>query len=260
MGIPIEDRKQIFDWTNIMIGADDPDLTPTEQEGQMAAANMYMYAAKLAELHRQQPKTNIVGALIDGVVEGEYLTDSEFQSFFMLLVVAGNETTRTVTSHGMRLLIEYPEQHQKLIDHPELVPDFIEEVLRFHTAVIQFTRTATEDVELGGQLIKAGQRVSMFYHSANRDEAIFENPNSFDITRPQREDVKGLHRAFGFGEHFCLGTHLARLELRVIFEEIIPRLQNPSHTGETVWLRSMLINGIKRMPIEFNAETSLTAS
>ncbi|MAD63070.1 cytochrome P450 [Haliea sp.] len=256
MGIPIEDRKQFFDWTNIMIGADDPDLSTSPEAGFTARMKLHQYGAKLAEFHRRDPQDNIVGSLLDGVVDGEKLTEEQFSSFFLLLVVAGNETTRTVTSHGMRLLMAYPEQHKKLIDEPALIPGFIEEVLRFHTAVTQFTRTATEDIELKGKLIRKGQRVSMFYHSANRDEDVFDHPEMFDVTRPQRENVSRLHRAFGAGEHFCLGTHLARLELRVIFEELIPRLRNPEPCGEIVWLRSTLINGIKRLPIKFTPEPS----
>lgn len=254
MGIPIEDRRQFFEWTNTMIGADDPDLSSGPEDGQLASANIYMYAKKLADIHRENPRDNIVGALLDGVVEGEHLTDDAFQSFFLLLVVAGNETTRTVTSQGMRLLMEHPDELQKLVDKPELIPDFVEEILRFSPAIIQFTRTAMQDIEVGGQQIKQGQRVALFYHSANRDESVFAEPNKFDVTRPQREDVKHQHRAFGIGEHFCLGTHLARLELKVIFEEIIPRLRNPRLNGDVVWLRSTLIHGIKSMPVAFDPE------
>lgn len=253
MGIPIEDRHEFFGWTNIMLGADDPELTISEQDGQMAMLSVFEYGRKLADLHRKQPRNNIVGALLDGIVEGEHLTDDEFCNFFLLLIVAGNETTRTVTTHGMRLLIEHPEQYQQLVDDPSRVPDAIEEILRYNTAVVHFRRTATEDIELAGKTIRKGEKVVLFYQSASADEAHFADPDSFDVTRPGREDVRNHHRAFGIGEHFCLGSHLARLELRCIFDEIIARIRNPRMNGEINWLRSNFINGIKSMPIKFDA-------
>lgn len=253
MGIPIEDRHEFFGWTNIMLGADDPELTVSEQDGQMAMLSVFEYGRKLAELHRREPRNNIVGALLDGIVEGEHLTDDEFCNFFLLLIVAGNETTRTVTSHGMRLLIEHPEEYRKLVEDPSLVPDAIEEILRYNTAVVHFRRTAMEDLELGGKSIRQGQKVVLFYQSASSDESNFADPDHFDITRPHREDVRNQHRAFGIGEHFCLGSHLARLELRCIFDEIVARIRNPRMDGDINWLRSSFINGIKRMPIKFDA-------
>jgi cholest-4-en-3-one 26-monooxygenase len=165
--------------------------------------------------------------------------------------VAGNETTRTVTSHGMRLLME-TGQYRLLQEQPELLEGAIEECLRYNPAVIAFRRTAVEDVDVGGQRIRKGEKVHMFYGAASADEAVFEDGDRFDITRAGREDVRNNHRAFGIGEHFCLGSHLARLELKVIFEEILRRIANPEFDGEIHWLRSNFINGIKRMPIRFD--------
>lgn len=252
MGIPVEDRQEFFGWTNIMLGADDPELTTSEQDGQMAMLSVFEYGRKLAALHRKEPRNNIVGALLDGVVEGEHLTDDEFCNFFLLLVVAGNETTRTVTSQGMRLLIEHPQEYQKLVEDPSLVPEAIEEFLRYNTAVVHFRRTAMADMELGGKQIRKGDKVVLFYQSASADEANFEDPDVFDVTRGRREDVRNQHRAFGIGEHFCLGSHLARLELLCIFEEIVKRWRNPRLNGEINWLRSSFINGIKSMPVKFD--------
>lgn len=252
MGIPLEDRHQFFEWTNTMIGADDPDLAISREEAGAAHFNVFQYGRKLAALHRESPRDNIVGALIDGVVQGEHLTDDEFCSFFLLLVVAGNETTRTVTTHGMRLLLEQPEQYRKLQADPGLVPHAVEEFLRYHSAVIQFRRTAMRDVELGGVTIRKGDKVVMFYHSANRDEDVFPDAAVFDVERDRRDDIRREHRAFGFGEHFCLGSHLARLELRVIFDEIVRRIHNPRLAGEIRYLRSNLISGIKSLPITFD--------
>lgn len=254
MGIPIEDRNDFFEWTNTMIGGDDPELSLSPEDGQNASAMVYLYGSKLYERYSKHPENNLVTSLINGDVDGEALTPDEFNSFFLILVVAGNETTRTATSHGMRLLLDHPEQLQMLVDQPELIPDFIEETLRYNTAVNYFMRTATQDIEIGGKTVKKGQRVMLMYHSANHDEQIFKDPHIFDITRPQREEVKNNQRAFGIGEHFCLGTHLARLEMRLVFEEVIKRIKNPKLNGEIRYLRSNFINGIKELPLKFDAE------
>lgn len=260
MGVPIEHRHKIFEWTNIMIGSDDPDLTTTEQDAQNAMMELFAFGQQMAEDHLAgtfdpvDGKSQIMSALLDGV-DGEKLSNDEFGSFFLILLIAGNETTRTVTSHGMRLLIEHPEQLQQLVDDPSKIPNAMEEILRYHTAVVSFRRTAMKDVTLpSGHEIKAGDDVVMFYHSANRDEDVFSDSETFDINRQDREDVRNKHRAFGIGEHFCLGSHLARLELQVIFEEIIPRIRHPKLSGEINWLRSNFINGVKEMRITFDPE------
>ena len=255
MGVPLERRRRLFELTNIMIGMDDPELSTSEEDGTNAMAEMFMMAQALAAEHRENPQDNIVNILLNGTVEDEPLTDEEFCNFFLLLIVAGNETTRTVTAHGMRLLMEN-EQYQKLVDNPQLLDGAIEEFLRYNPAVIAFRRTAMEDVEVSGQMIKKGDKVELFYGAASADEDFFENGDVFDITRAEREDVKNHHRAFGIGEHFCLGSHLARLELKVIFEEILARIKNPRFNGEIKWLRSNFINGIKQMPIAFDSVKS----
>jgi len=249
MGVALEDRHMIYHNTNIMIGADDPDMSTTPEEGQMAAIEIYAYGMKLLEQHQANPGNTLTGMLIDGTVDGESLTEDEFCSFFLLLLVAGNETTRTVTTNGMRLLIQHPDQLQKLVENPKLIPNAVEEMLRFDPAVIQFRRTAMQDVELGGQLIKKGDKVVIYYHSANRDEALFSDPDKFNVMRENAKE----HRAFGIGEHYCLGAHLARLELNVMFNEIVPKLRNPRIVGEVDRLRSNFINGTKSMFVEFDA-------
>lgn len=252
MGVPIEDRGMFFEWTNIALGADDPDLSCGPEDVKAAVAAIHDYARKLIREHKQNAKEGIVGTLLEFNKDGEKLTDDEFCSFFLLLLVAGNETTRNVTSHAMRLFIEYPVQYQKLLDDHSLLEHAIEEVLRYNPAVIALRRTATRDVEVGGQLIKKGDKVVMYFQAASNDEDVFENPDLFDITRPLREDVRNGHRAFGIGEHFCLGSHLARLELKIILMEVIKHVRNPRLNGKTNWLRSFLINGIKSMPIKFD--------
>jgi cholest-4-en-3-one 26-monooxygenase len=249
MGIAEEDRQMIFDCTNTMVFADDPDMSTSEEDGQMAAAQIYAYGMKLLEEHKQSPSNSLTGLLVDSVA-GEALSEDEFCSFFLILLVAGNETTRTVTVNGMRLLIEHPEQLQALVDDASLIPNAIEEMLRHQPAVIQFRRTAMADVELSGQQIRKGDKIIMFYPSANRDEALFEQSDEFDIFRKNAAE----HRAFGIGEHFCLGSHLARLELLVIFEQIISRLRHPQLAAPVQRLRSNFINGIKEMKITFDAE------
>jgi cytochrome P450 len=256
MGVPLEKRQRLFELTNIMLGMDDPDLTTTEEDGTLAMMEMFFLAQELAVQHRAKPRDDIVNVLLNGTVEDEPLTDEEFCHFFLLLIVAGNETTRTVTAHGMRLLMEHPEQYRQLVENPELLEGAIEEFLRFNPAVIAFRRTAMEDVELGGQQIRKGDKVQLYYAAASSDAAVFEDADTFDITRAQREDVKNKHRAFGIGEHFCMGSHLARLELKVIFEEILKRIRNPRFDGEINWLRSNFIHGIKSMPIAFDVVES----
>lgn len=249
MGVAEEDRQIIFDCTNTMVFADDPDMSTSEEDGQLAAAQIYAYGMKLLEEHHKNPTDSLTGLLVDSV-DGESLSEDEFCSFFLILLVAGNETTRTVTVNGMRLLMEHPEQLQMLVDDISLLPNAVEEMLRHQPAVIQFRRTAMEDVEVSGQQIKKGDKIIMFYPSANRDEALFDDSDRFDITRLNADQ----HRAFGIGEHFCLGSHLARLELNVIFREIIQRLRNPQFNGPVKRLRSNFINGIKEMPIKFDPE------
>ena len=252
MGVPIDRRQHLFELTNTMLGMSDPELTTTQEDGENAMAEMFFLAHELAEAHRDNPQDDIVHVLLNGTVEDEPLTDEEFCHFFLMLIVAGNETTRTVTSQGMRLLMEHPEQYQQLVDNPDLLEGAIEEVLRFDPAIIAFRRTAMQDVEVSGQLIKKGDKINLYYAAVNADEDVFSDSDIFDITRAQREDVKNNHRAFGIGEHFCMGSHLARLELKVIFAEILKRIRNPRLKGEVNWLRSSFIHGIKKMPIEFD--------
>jgi cholest-4-en-3-one 26-monooxygenase len=252
MGVPLEKRKRLFELTNIMLGMDDPDLSTSAEDGTNAAAEMYMIAMDLAAAHKVSPHNDIVNVLLSGTVDDEPLSEGDFCTFFLMLIVAGNETTRTVTSHAMRMLMEYPDQYQQLVDDPSRLDDAIEEFLRYNPAVIAFRRTAMEDVEIGGQNIAKGDKIQMYYGAASGDETVFSDPDIFDITRPQREDVRNEHRAFGVGQHFCLGSHLARLELRVVFEEVLRRMRNPRLDGDINWLRSNFINGIKSMPIAFD--------
>ncbi|KZX57004.1 cytochrome [Halioglobus sp. HI00S01] len=262
LGVPKEDRKQFFDWTNTMIFADDPDMATSEEDAQIAAMEAIGYAMQLVEKHRQEPMDNITGALLDAELEGEPVSEEMFAWMFILILVGGNESTRTVIAQGMRLLMETPDQLQYLVDNPDKISNAVEEILRYNTAFISMRRTATEDCELAGQQIKAGDKIILHYHAANHDEDVFgDNATEFDITRAERmPDLYNQLRSFGIGQHFCIGTHLARLELNVMFEEIIPRLRNPKFAEEPQFVRSFFVNAMKEMRISFDAEAGADAA
>ncbi|MGJ8685898.1 MAG: cytochrome P450 [Spongiibacteraceae bacterium] len=258
LGVPQEDRKQFFHWTNVMAFADDPDVAVTREESNTVSFEVIAYAMELAAKQRENPTSQVVKALLDGEVDGVKMTEEMFAWMFILIMVGGNESTRTATAHGMRLLIENPDQLEHLVEHPEDIPHAIEEMLRYNTAFIAMRRTATEDIEWNGYNIKKGDKVVMHYHSVNHDEDAYgDDAMVFDIHRHKRlPNMKRETRAFGIGEHFCLGMNLARLELNIIFEEIIPRLRKPEFTGDVTYMRSFFINTIKGMPIRFQPESS----
>ncbi|MEH6551732.1 MAG: cytochrome P450 [Pseudomonadales bacterium] len=255
-GIPPEDRKDFFNWTNTMMYSEDPEMSVSKEESEAASFKVIEYAMKLSEQHKLNPKDDIIGALLNGKGKEEGLNDDEFVWFFLMLIAAGNESTRTITSHGMRLLMEHPDQLQYLVDNPDKIPGACEEMLRYNTAFTLMRRQVMEDVEVAGHQLKKGDKLIMHYHTVNHDESIFgEDAMEFDVRRAERmPDLYNQHRAFGIGQHFCLGTHLARLELRVVMEEVISRLRNPKLVGEVSYTRSALVNGIKSMPITFDPE------
>jgi cholest-4-en-3-one 26-monooxygenase len=256
-GIGMEYKKQFFDWTNTMFFTEDEDMSGEESTiaAQAAAMEIYAFAASLAEKHKTEPLTDIVGALLDGEMDEEKLSAEEFQLFFLMLIAAGNESTRSVTAHGMRLLIENPDQLEMLVDDPSLITHAVEEMLRYNPAFVQMRRTVTEDIELEGQQLKENGKLILNWHAINHDPEIFENPEKFDIERFKKmPDLHSQHRAFGNGEHFCIGAHLARLELKVMFEELIPRLRHPKFSEPVEYVRDFFVNGIKAMNIAFEPE------
>jgi len=254
VGVPLEDRHKVFEWSNRLIGFDDPEFEGGAEKGKMAAMEMWMYANQLAEQRKQEPRDDLVSALMTGEVDGEKLTEMEFDSFFLLLAVAGNETTRNLISGGMLALIENPAERQKLLDEPSLLNSAVEEMLRWVSPVSQFRRTATRDTEVRGQKIREGDKVVVYYQSANRDEDVFDDPYSFKVDRSPNN-----HVAFGIGEHFCLGANLARLEIRVMFEELLRRMPDIELAGPVRRLRSNFINGVKEMPIRFTPSRTRAA-
>ncbi|HEY5171883.1 MAG TPA: cytochrome P450 [Acidimicrobiia bacterium] len=249
MGIPREDTKHIFELTNTILGVGDPEYVQTMEQLMAAGMGLFQYGLALAQDRLDHPRDDITTALMQAEVEDETgrhrLTTGELGSFFLLLVVAGNETTRNAISHGMRALTENPDQRKVWTADLEAVsPTAVEEIVRWATPVINFRRTATRDVVVGDQEVKTGQKVVMFYNSANRDERAFDDPFRFDVLRTPNE-----HFGFGAGgPHFCLGANLARREIRVMFEEVLRRLPDLEITGEPDMLQSNFIHGIKRMP------------
>jgi cholest-4-en-3-one 26-monooxygenase len=253
MGVPEEDRRNIYDLSNRLIGFDDPEFQQKAADGLQtgieASIEMFMYASKLSERAKREPGDDIVSTLVSADVDGEKLSELDFNSFFLLLAVAGNETTRTGTSQGVRLLAAHPRQRERLVREPTLIPAAIEEIVRFNPPVMYFRRTATRDTELRGAKIRAGDKITMWYPSVNRDAAVFPDPDTFDVGRSPNE-----HLGFGIGEHFCLGASLARLELIIIFEELLRRLPDITVDGPVRHLRSNLIDGIKEMHVRFTPE------
>jgi len=250
MGVPAEDRPRINDLANKLIGFDDPEYQSSIADAEKAALEMFMYGAKLQEKARKHPGDDLGTALLHAEVDGERLTDFEFHSFFMLLAIAGNETTRTVTTNGMLALIENPDQRRRVVENPALVESAVEEILRYTPAVHHFRRTATADTEIRGQKIREGDKVTIWYTSANRDEDVFGDSQAFDVARDPND-----HLAFGIGEHFCLGSNLARMELNLIFDELLRRIgRDMELAAPPRRLRSNFVNGVKEMRVTFSPE------
>ena len=246
IGVPLEDRHLVFKWSNQMIGFDDPEYQPSQDVSRIASMEMFMYANQLAVTRKSAPRDDLVSVLMSAEVDGEKLSEVEFDSFFLLLAVAGNETTRNLISGGMLALFENPEERARLARDPSLMPTAVEEMLRWVSPVMYFRRTATRDAEIRGQRIREGEKVTVWYGSANRDEDIFPRADHFDVGRTPNE-----HLAFGMGHHFCLGANLARLEIQIMFEEIFRRLPDLELAGPVEHLRSNFINGIKHIPVRF---------
>ena len=248
MGIPESDHQQIFHWTNIILGFGDPDLTTDFEEFMKVAIDIGTYGTALAEDRRANPRDDLTTALVAAEVDGERLSSSEIASFFILLAVAGNETTRNAISHGVLALTRYPEQREIWWDDfAAHTPTAVEEIVRWASPVVYMRRTATRDVEVSGVRIAHGDKVTMWYASANRDERHFADPWLFDVTRTPNH-----HVGFGGGgTHFCLGANLARREIAVLFDELHSRIPDITVTEEPAMLLSSFIHGIKRLPVSW---------
>ena len=253
MGIPEEQYDTVFEQSNIILSNGDPEYIP---EGANPVEALLMAGATLAEIMKalakdraENPADDLTTALLNAELDGEKLTDDELGSFFILLCVAGNETTRNSISHGMKLLTDNPAQRDLLLgDIDAHLSGAVEEIVRVASPVMHFRRTVTTDgTVLGGQELNAGDKIVLWYGSGNRDESVFENPYDFDITRDNSN-----HIGFGGpGPHFCLGAHLARRQINVLFRELLTRLPDIAVVGEPDYLRSNFINGIKHLNVEF---------
>ena len=247
LGVPQEDRHKLFEWSNRMIGSEDPEYIVSEEEVQNAQIEMFMYANQIAAERREMPRDDIVSTLLDAEVDGDRLSEMDFNLFFLLIAVAGNETTRNSISHGIRAFCDNPDQYQALVKDPTLARSATEEIVRWASPVMYFRRNVTKDTELGGQKLAAGDKVSIWYVSANRDEDVFDDPFTFDIRRSPNE-----HVGFGGGgPHHCLGANLARMEIYVLLEEMVRRIPTIELAGDVQPLRSNFIGGIKHMPVKF---------
>jgi len=250
MGVPEPDHELVFRQSNVILGGMDPEYVPEGADVTMALLSAAQELTQLMEdlgRHRtERPGDDVTSALVTANVDGEQLTHQELASFFILLVVAGNETTRNAISHGMRLLTEHPDQREAWAANFEtMAPTAVEEIVRIASPVIFMRRTTTEDVTLGGVDLPAEAKLLLFYWSANRDAAVFEDPYRFDITRDPNP-----HVGFGGpGPHFCLGAHLARQEITVMFRELLGRVPGIHTTGDPERLLSNFINGIKHLPV-----------
>src|SRR5262249_53617157 len=239
-------------WARIMNSAlapDDEELAPEGIEGVLEHDFPIMFerCRELIAERRENPTDDLMSILVHAEVEGQKLEEGEIVMGFFLLMAAGNDSTKATYSSGMRALMEDPAQKQLLLDDPALVPDAVEEALRMFPAFAHFRRTATKDTELHGQPIKKGEKVVMWYVSSNRDETRYEEPDRFDLRR------KAEHQAFGAGgRHFCLGTALARMELRIMIEETLARHPNMTIDGPCVYVESPFINQLKTLPVRFN--------
>jgi cytochrome P450 len=246
MGIPDEDHQRVFHWTNVILGFGDPDLTTDFEQFLQVSMDIGAYASALADDRRVNHRDDLTTSLVEAEVDGDRLTSSEIASFFILLVVAGNETTRNAISHGVLALSRYPEQREKWwSDFDGLAPTAVEEIVRWASPVVYMRRTLTRDVELGGVRMVAGDKAALYYNSANRDESKFANPWAFDVARNPNP-----HLGFGGGgAHFCLGANLARREIRVAFDELRREIPDIVAIEEPARLLSQFIHGIKRLPV-----------
>lgn len=252
MGLPQEDRDQFFRWTNEIVGANDPEFQrPDGLQGrelaQRAVQEVFAYCNDFVEDRRKHPRDDLTTVLATARIDGQYLPPLELLSYLFLLIAAGNETTRNATSGGFLALMEHRDQFELARQNPALLNPLVEEIVRWTSPVIHFCRTPNRDVTLHGVRIRAGEHLTLFYPSANRDETVFANPMTFDIRRVESEQI-----GFGIGEHLCLGAHLARNELRAIFKALLRRVKDAEVVGPVERLRSSFIGGVKHLNVRLD--------
>lgn len=253
LGMRSDDRHLLFDWTNRMVGFDDP-AAGDRSSYVSAFMELFAFARKLTEEKREAPTDDVWSMIVAAEVDGERLSDDDLDRFFQILVIAGNETTRNLLNGFVLTMSEHPDQMALLRREPDLLEGAIEEVLRWHPPIMQFRRTAVADCELGGQQIRAGDKVVLSYAAANRDPAVFDQPDRFDITRSPNP-----HLAFGTGQHFCLGNAVARLEAKVLLSKLLDRFDSIEVTGPPVRLLSNFVNGITELPVRMTGNVPAQA-
>jgi len=244
IGVPQEDRHQLLNWANVTLDYEDREVGEATERTQQASAEMFEYGGGLLELKRRQPADDLLSVVSNGQIDGEPLTDIEQHMFFSLIIAAGSETTRNSIAIGMLALTEHPDTLERIRADRSLLPGAVEEILRWASSTPYNRRTATRDIELGGQQIRAGDKVTLWWASANRDESVFAEPYDFDVTRNPNP-----HLAFGRGTHFCLGAALARMEIRVVLDALLDKVADVSLTGPVEYVRSNKHAGVRHMPV-----------
>ena len=247
MGVPEEHRYRLYELSHALIDDQDPEVAPDDETRVNGSVEIFAYANEMAARERAHPTGSLTSMLLEAEVDGRKLTDLEYTLFFMFLIVAGNETTRTASSHGLHTLIEHPDAMARLVADPSLMPGAVEEILRWQPPIHHFRRTATGDTTIGDQAIAEGDKVIMWYAASNRDPAVFDDPHTFRLDRSPNPQ-----QSFGIGEHFCLGANLARLSLRLLFTELLGTIENIELEAPPRRLHSNLINGIKEMRIRYD--------
>ena len=246
--VPQADRYKLFEWSNVMIGGDDPEINVSREQTMGAFMELAAYAMQLYEARKAEPRTDLISMLVNTEVDGEPMSVADYLSAFVLLVVAGNETTRNSISGGLLALCQHPEQRQKLLDDPGLIPNAVDEIIRWVHPVIYMRRTALQDYALRDVTIRAGDKVAMWYMSANRDEEKWADPFTFDVSREGPR-----HLSFGYGQHLCLGWRLAEIQRRVLLEGVLARYPTLQVTGPVTRMRTNFLNSIKTMPVRYAA-------
>ncbi|MCZ6888807.1 MAG: cytochrome P450 [Gammaproteobacteria bacterium] len=247
-GVAQEDRHRLFEWSNIIIGGDDPDMQVDRKDLTSTFTELFGYAMALREARQKEPGDDLISMLVHTEIEGKPMEVADYISAFVLLVVAGNETTRNSISGGILALSRHPEQKRKLIDDPSLIPGAVDEIIRWVAPVVYMRRTALEDTELGGKKIAKGDKLSLWYMSGNRDESKWDDPGVFDVTREGPR-----HLSFGYGQHLCIGWRLAEIQLTVCLEEVLKRFGDFEVVGQVDRMRSNFLNSIKRMQVTYSA-------
>lgn len=246
LDVPQEDRLKLFDWSNSLIAEDDPELRKSPEVTAADMKAMAAYAARLWDERAARPGNDLISMLVHSKVDGETMTKERYLGTFILLVAAGNETTRNSISGGLITLNEFPAERQKLLDDPALLATAANEIVRYVSPILHMRRTAVADTELRGKKIRAGDKVILWYASANRDEDVFTDPFRFDVTRGEQPG----HLGFGIGQHYCLGARLAELQLRIFFGEFLRRYPEARPAGPIRRMRSNFVAGIKEMPVQ----------